>query len=356
MTSNNTFVDERTEEFIERLAAYICEYAPQYGIKVNSPIIAQGILESASGRSELAVHAHNYFGLKYRKGRCPSACGIYHKVGSEQNADSSYTSSSMQWMKFANMRDGVKGYFDFINISNYSNLKGVKDPRTYLENIKKDGYATSLKYVDNLMAVIEKYNLTQYDVNATKEDKKMVVNIHAGHNPDGKVACGAIDFIKESTEARKVKNEVINLLQQKGITVYDCTCDNGTSQNDVLRKIVNKCNSHTADLDISIHFNAGARDRVGNGRTAGTEVFVYNSNSKAKPYAQKIVRNIANLGYRLRDDAVKDNVKFGSYLYVLKHTKAPAMLIECCFVDDADDVRLYNYKTMARAIVDGIVN
>lgn len=48
-------------------------------------------------------------------------------------------------------------------------MKGVTDPRQYLENIKADGYATSLKYVDNLMAVIERYDLTRYD----KEEMKM---------------------------------------------------------------------------------------------------------------------------------------------------------------------------------------
>lgn len=108
-------------------------------------------------------------GLKYRKGRCKTCVGIYHKVGSEQNSDGSYTTSAMEWCKFGSMEDGVIGYFDFTNISTYSNLKGVTDPRQYLENIKADGYATSLKYVDNLMAVIERYDLTRYD----KEEMKM---------------------------------------------------------------------------------------------------------------------------------------------------------------------------------------
>lgn len=125
-------------------------------------------MESAYGTSELATNAHNYFGLKYRAGRCKTCIGIYNKVGSEQNADGSYTSSSMQWCKFKDMENGVIGYFDFTNISNYANLKGVTDPRQYLENIKADGYATSLKYVDNLMSVIEQWGLTQYD-NAKEE-------------------------------------------------------------------------------------------------------------------------------------------------------------------------------------------
>lgn len=43
----------------------------------------------------------------------------------------------------------------------------------------------------------------------------MKINVHAGHNPDGKIACGAVGLIKESTEARKVKKEVIKLLRKK---------------------------------------------------------------------------------------------------------------------------------------------
>lgn len=151
--------------FIEEISVYIQKYAPQYGIKVCSPIIAQAVLESGSGTSELAVNAHNYFGLKYRNGRCPTSCGIYQKLGTEQHADGSYTDPKlMQWMNFPDMESGVRGYFDFTNIANYSNLKGVTDPRTYLENIKKDGYATSVNYVQNLMNVINSYDLTKYDV------------------------------------------------------------------------------------------------------------------------------------------------------------------------------------------------
>lgn len=160
-------------QFIDKIAQYVQKYAPQYGISVCSPIIAQAILESASGTSELAVNAHNYFGLKYRKGRCKTCVGVYHKVGSEQNADGSYKSSAMEWCKFSDMENGVIGYFDFTNISNYKNLKGITDPQKYLETIKADGYATSLKYVPNLMSVIKTYNLTKYD---NKEEKKNMSN------------------------------------------------------------------------------------------------------------------------------------------------------------------------------------
>lgn len=176
----------------------------------------------------------------------------------------------------------------------------------------------------------------------------MKINVHAGHNPDGKIACGAVGLIKESTEARKVKNAVITKLRKMGHTVYDCTVANGTSQNDVLKKIVDKCNAHDVDLDVSIHFNSGRNDKKGDDKTGGTEVFVYSDKSTQKERAAKICEAIADLGFRNR------GVKTSDSLYVLKRTKAPALLIECCFVDDKDDVELYNVEKMANAIVFGI--
>lgn len=84
------------EQLIKEIVKHLEKYAPKYNILVYSPIIAQGILESASGTSELAVNANNYFGLKYHAGRCPSASGIYYKVGSEQDPTTGqYTSSAM---------------------------------------------------------------------------------------------------------------------------------------------------------------------------------------------------------------------------------------------------------------------
>lgn len=173
-------------------------------------------------------------------------------------------------------------------------------------------------------------------------------NIHAGHNPDGKKACGAVGLIKESTEARKVKRLVIKYLKAQGHTVYDCTVDNGTSASNVLIKIVSKCNAHKVDLDVSIHFNSGASDKKGNDKTTGTEVLVYSNSSKAKDEAQRICKEIASLGFRNR------GVKVRSDLYFLRKTKSPALLVECCFIDDKDDVELYDADKMARAIVKGI--
>lgn len=177
----------------------------------------------------------------------------------------------------------------------------------------------------------------------------MKLAISAGHNPDGKIGSGAIGLIKESTEARKVVGEVIRLLTANGHTAYNCTVDNGTSQTDILNKLKTKHNAITSDMNISIHFNSGASDEKGNGKTTGVEVLVYNLNSD-NSMAKRVCDKIASTGQQNRGLKERQGLAF------LKGTKGKSMLIECCFVDDADDVKKYNYKTMAKAIVEGILN
>lgn len=69
--------------FIEDVYKIMRDVVPKYGIKCYSATLAQFVLESANGTSELAINAHNYAGLKYRANRCPTSNGIYNKVGSE---------------------------------------------------------------------------------------------------------------------------------------------------------------------------------------------------------------------------------------------------------------------------------
>lgn len=353
------------QQYIEEVARLVEKHAPQYGIKVYSPIIAQFCLECGYGTSNKVKKVledgtidwrHNYAGLKWRNNRCAISNEYFEEGTAEQNKDGSYTGIVSKFYRFKSLEDCVIGYFQFTNISAYKNLKGVTDPEQYLINIKADKYATSIDYVQKNMNVIREWNLTKYDPQNTEDSKtntnnnggnKMVINVHAGHNPSGKRACGAVGILNESVENRIVKDKVIAMLRNLGHTVYDCTVDNGTSTNDVMNKIIAKCNAHTVDLDVSIHFNAGS-NKLFNKVTTGTEVFLYSTNSKAKSFAQNVVNAISALGFKNR------GVKISKTLAFLRRTKSPAMLIECCFVDDPDDANLYNSDNMAQAIVKGI--
>ena len=150
------------QEFIDAIAKAANKYAPKYGIAVVSPVIAQACLESAYGTTNKAKH-NNFFGLKYRKDRLTCHSGYFKDGSKEQRADGTYYPVVDNWYAFDSLDSGVEGYFQYINVERYSNLKGVTDPYKYLELLRADGYATSLNYVKNVWAVVESWNLTKYD-------------------------------------------------------------------------------------------------------------------------------------------------------------------------------------------------
>lgn len=165
----------------------------------------------------------------------------------------------------------------------------------------------------------------------------MNVVVNAGHTIKG-AGYGAVSGnYKESEIVRKVKVELIKLLRAKGHTVHDCTVDLATTQNEYLKQSVNMANSKNADIFISLHCNAGG----GN----GVEVFTWKG--KKLDQAVHTCYELSRLGFRNR------GIKDGSKLYVVKNTKAPAMLIELFFLDSKTDQSLYSkigYKGIAKAI------
>lgn len=177
----------------------------------------------------------------------------------------------------------------------------------------------------------------------------MKTNSHGGHN---KFTPGAHGLLDELTEDRKVNSRFIKYLETEGHTVYDCTDDKGKTENANLVNIVKKCNAHKVDIDVSIHLNCGSNDKKGDGATCGVEIYVYDKSSNSPvAAAERVAANISKaLGIRNR------GVKVNPNLYVLRETNAPAMLIECCFVDDKDDAKKWNADKCAKAIAEGILN
>lgn len=158
--STNSY--SNTEEFIQCIAPLVIKYAPQYNVKVYSPIIAQAILESASGESSLGKQYNNFFGLKC--GTLWTGKSVNLRTG-EEYTPGSYTTISANFRVYDTMEEGVRGYFEFLfrNRTRYNNLIGETDPYEYLVKIKADGYATSSNYVRNVYNVIKSYNLTRFD-------------------------------------------------------------------------------------------------------------------------------------------------------------------------------------------------
>lgn len=153
----------------------------------------------------------------------------------------------------------------------------------------------------------------------------MIIGINAGHTITAP-GTGAVGYLTESKESRKVSNSLIKILNNNGHKVINCTVDKASSTSAYLSKAVKLANAQQLDLFISIHFNAGG----------GKGVEAYTWKGQRLKEASCICENINKLGFKNR------GVKDGSSLYVIKKTKAKAILLEVCFVDSKSDADLYN--------------
>ncbi|GCD11842.1 N-acetylmuramoyl-L-alanine amidase [Clostridium tagluense] len=165
----------------------------------------------------------------------------------------------------------------------------------------------------------------------------MKYGIDIGHNCPP-VDTGAVGIRKEDELNKQVGDRVIEKLKALKYEVVDCTPSFASNLGNSLYKRVNKANEEKVDVYVSIHFNSGG------GR--GTEVFAISK--EGKDIAKRVVDAIATLDY------VNRGVKDGSWLYVLKNTKMPAILVEGGFVDSKEDMQRFNAEKTANAIVKGL--
>lgn len=168
----------------------------------------------------------------------------------------------------------------------------------------------------------------------------MKIIIHPGHNPDGKVACGAVGILRESTCARNIVNEIKRLCPE--IEVF--SIEDGQNQQDVLNKIVKRVNDSNYDLSISVHLNAANTDAA-----EGVEAYLWNPGNTdgiACKVASKWLNKMEHLGYRNR------GIKWGQTLKVINSTKCPSILLECGFVTNPRDCNLFDATEIAKAIID----
>ena len=166
----------------------------------------------------------------------------------------------------------------------------------------------------------------------------MKFGIDIGHNsfPD----IGAVGIKFEDELNKDVGNRVISKLRALGHEVIPCQPDRSTSLNNSLFQRVNTANINNVEIFVSIHFNAF------NGQANGTEVFA--ASAAGRRIAQPVLTEIVRLGFFNR------GVKSGTQFYVLRNTRMPAIIVECCFVDSPRDMNIFEPEATANAIVKGL--
>ena len=150
--------------------------------------LAQFILESGYGKSELAQQANNCFGMKKSlsgntwAGAVWDGKSIYTKKTKEQKSWGTETVTA-EFRKYTCIEDSIADHSAYLtgarkgSTLRYEGLKGCVDYRKAAQIIKNGGYATSASYVDKLCSIIEQWKLTQYDASAApvEEEKPAAV-------------------------------------------------------------------------------------------------------------------------------------------------------------------------------------
>lgn len=136
--------------------------------------LAQFILESGYGKSELAQNANNCFGMKKSlsgntwSGSSWDGKSIYTKKTQEEENGKMITIAA-DFRKYGCVEDSITDHSVYLlgakngSAFRYNGLKGCTDYKKAVQIIKDGGYATSSTYVSNLCSIIERWNLTKYD-------------------------------------------------------------------------------------------------------------------------------------------------------------------------------------------------
>ena len=152
----------KNQQYAEKYAAEAMEQMKRYGIPA-SVTLAQGILESSNGQSELSQLGNNHFGVK--------ASGSWLKNGGDYMV---YTDDkpNEKFCKYATVGDSYEHHSKILkNSSRYSQCFKLSpdDYKGWTKGIERGGYATNGGYAASLQKIIEANGLQKYDQQVMKE-------------------------------------------------------------------------------------------------------------------------------------------------------------------------------------------
>jgi Muramidase (flagellum-specific) len=141
------------ENYIDRYSDLAIEHMERYKIPA-SITLAQGILESGAGMSDLARRSNNHFGIKCHRGW--TGPKVYAADDSPNDC----------FRKYDRVEDSYQDHSEFlINGGRYSALfaLSVTDYKGWARGLQKSGYATDRAYANKLIKLIEDYELYRFD-------------------------------------------------------------------------------------------------------------------------------------------------------------------------------------------------
>jgi flagellum-specific peptidoglycan hydrolase FlgJ len=143
-----------TQAYIDKWQAVAVSEMIEFGIPA-SITLAQGILESGNGQSELAKKSNNHFGIKCHldwEGE-----KVYHDDDEDGECFRAYKKAEESFRDHSLfLKDRSRYAFLF--------EESPTDYKAWAKGLKKAGYATNKQYANRLIELIERYDLHQYDV------------------------------------------------------------------------------------------------------------------------------------------------------------------------------------------------
>lgn len=154
------------EEYIDRYCSLAMEHQEEYGIPA-SITLAQGLLESAAGRSTLASEGNNHFGIKCHK----------EWKGKTMLRDDDARDECFR--AYATPEESFRDHSLFLRRTRYSRLFNldVTDYQNWAKGLRECGYATDPNYAARLITIIERYSLYSYDTAAGRNAEETVAFI-----------------------------------------------------------------------------------------------------------------------------------------------------------------------------------
>lgn len=150
---------QQQQNFLNIIIPYAIQNMKECGL-LASITIAQAILESGWGLSTATSMGNNLFGIKADtnwKGQVITARGW------EEDKNGRKTYCPMRWRKYDSWLDSIKDHSNFLKSPRYANIWGDKDYKSVATKLKNDGYATAISYSQQLISIIEQYQLYKYD-------------------------------------------------------------------------------------------------------------------------------------------------------------------------------------------------
>jgi N-acetylmuramoyl-L-alanine amidase len=150
------------------------------------------------------------------------------------------------------------------------------------------------------------------------------VFIGVGHGGSDSGAVGKNGLLEKSLNL-SIARACAQALRRSGVTVQ---LSRATDQDDPVAEEVAECNSFAPDLAVDVHNNAGGGD--------GSEAYYSRAGGTGKQLAENILDQLGGLGQRSRGAKTRLTGSGADYYAFIRETKAPAVIVECAFVDTWD--------------------